>query len=101
MTANGEVEAAARAGARAAATARSLGEARQRASAAARTMLDQDSTCRSVPKVGVDQFGAGAVVTVTVTCSVDTVFGGVLGMRPRVATGEASERVSEFRGGLD
>lgn len=70
---NGDVSAAARAGARAAATARTSGQAASDATAVVDTMLaGRGVACSGGPGVAVSGAGVpGGVVTVTVSCTVD------------------------------
>jgi Flp pilus assembly protein TadG len=95
----GDVEAAARAGARAAATARtSVG-----AEAAARTVVlsalaDRGVACSGGPLVSVNRDASG-VATVTVQCVVELEDVSPAGFSTRTLSASASERVDPLRGG--
>lgn len=96
----GDVQAAARAGARAAATARTAGEGQSLAIGVVETALaDRGVACSGGPQVSAVRTPAG-LATVTVTCVV-----GLADVSPagfdgaRTVTASASERVDPIRGG--
>ena len=95
----GDVQAAARAGARAAATARTS----PGAEAAARTVVlsaltDRGVACSGGPEVSVSRDVAG-VATVTVRCVVELDDVSPAGFATRTLSASASERVDPLRGG--
>ena len=99
---SGDVTAAARAGARAAAAERTPASAQDAASVVAGSVLsDRGVACSGGPAVGlVGDPVAGGAVTVTVTCVVslgDVVFGGFPGSR--TVSGRGVEFVDGIRGG--
>lgn len=98
----GDVEAAARAGARAAATARSSsgGDAAAR-TVVASALSDRGVACNGGPQVATSRSTAG-VATVTVTCVValdDVAAAGFASTK--TITASASERVDPLRGGTE
>ncbi len=99
--AGGDVKAAARAGARAAATANSAGEAQARASrVTADALSERGVSCDGGPSVSTSGGGiAQSIVTVTVSCTVslgDVLFGGFPGSRN--VTSSAVEFTDQIRG---
>lgn len=95
----GDVQAAARAGARAAATARSIGEGQSLAHSVVQSALtDRGVACSGGPQVSATR--SGGLATVTVSCVVglgDVSPAGFTGAR--TVTASASERVDPIRGG--
>ena len=97
----GDVNAAARAGARAAAAAYDLDSAQAAAEiVAAGALADRGIACQNLAvRVGGD-VGAGQVVTVDVTCTVGLRDVGLVGLgRSRVVHGHGVEYVDAVRGG--
>ena len=95
----GDVQAAARAGARAAATARTAGEGQALAASVVQTALaDRGVACSGGPQVSASR--SGGLATVTVSCVI-----GLGDVSPagfangKTVTASASERVDPIRGG--
>jgi Flp pilus assembly protein TadG len=95
-----DVEAAARAGARAAATARTAVEGQTAAQTVVSSALaDRGVACAGGPQVAVSRSAAG-LATVTVTCTVELGDVSPAGFNAaRSVTATASERVDPLRGG--
>lgn len=97
MRANSQIQAAARSGARAAATAGSSSDARARAKQAVTSALSTGSACTSTPSVAVKgEYQPGTSITVDVSCQSKNVFSSVLGSKK--VTGSATEFVSGILG---
>ncbi|HWL44552.1 MAG TPA: hypothetical protein VNQ73_16550 [Ilumatobacter sp.] len=95
----GDVQAAARVGARAAATARNPASGKAAAEAVVATALaDRGVACAGGPDVAVDRNAAG-LATVSVTCVVNLDDVDLAGFTIKTLTATASERVDPLRGG--